>query len=63
MTLETGRLAIQVDDARPVPDDVPLALIVVERGSGLATRLIDQPDRYAVVWSNARFALLAPVAG
>ena len=63
MTLETGRLAIQVDDARPVPDDVPLALIVVERGSGIATRLIDQPDRYAVVWSNARFALLAPVDG
>jgi len=59
MTLETERLAIQVDDHRPIPDSVRLGLIVVDRSSDLAAELADDDD-YREVWSNSRFVIYEP---
>jgi hypothetical protein len=56
MVLETGRWAIQVDDARPVPDDVELALIVVETSSDLMAEL----DGSTLLWRNDSFAVFGP---
>jgi MFS family permease len=60
MTLETGRPSVQVDDARPIPDDVDIALVVVERTAKLATELRNDPSEYTLVWENPRFALFEP---
>jgi hypothetical protein len=62
MVLETERLAIQVDDYRPIPDDVELAMIVVEfnQDRRFAATIADQPDRYREIWSNTRFKLYVP---
>jgi hypothetical protein len=62
MVLETGRPSIQVDDYRPIPDDLDLALIVVEfnQDRRLATAIADQPDQYREIWSNTRFRLYVP---
>jgi hypothetical protein len=67
MTLETGRLSVQVDDFRPLPDDVRLDLVVVEHDSDIATELAadasgDEPDLRRV-WQNGRFAIYEPVSG
>ncbi len=62
MTLETDRLSIQVDDYRPLPRDVPVALIVTEWGTDLNEELMAEPDRYRLVWENASFALFRPRA-
>ncbi|MDW3213936.1 MAG: glycosyltransferase family 39 protein [Ilumatobacteraceae bacterium] len=67
MTLETGRLSVQVDDYRPIPDTLPLDLVVVEHDSDLAAELAaadvadaDDRPRFHRVWTNARFAIYAP---
>ena len=65
MTLETERLAVQVDDYRPLPDTLTLDLVVVEHDSDMATELAtaatgDAP-RFRRVWENARFAIYEPV--
>lgn len=57
MVLETGRSAIQVDDGRPVPGDVEVALVVVESDADLRDEL---PASFQLVWSNARFAAFEP---
>lgn len=64
MTLETERLAVQVDDYRPLPDTITLDLVVVELDSDIATELAaaatgDAP-RFRRVWQNARFAIYEP---
>ncbi len=61
MVLETGRPSIQVDEYRPIPPDVDIALIVAERNTKVATTLLKDPDHYEVVWSNLRFYLFEPV--
>lgn len=63
MVLETGRMAVQVDDYRPIPESVDLALIVVEHNQDrrLAETIATQPDRYREVWNNPRFRLYVPV--
>ena len=62
MVLKTDRPAIQVDDYRPIPDGLDLALVVVEfnQDRRLAATIADQPDRYREVWSNPRFRLYVP---
>jgi 4-amino-4-deoxy-L-arabinose transferase-like glycosyltransferase len=68
MTLETGRLSVQVDDFRPLPDsvDLPLDLVVVEHDSALATELAGASTgdeaRFHRVWDNGRFAIYEPVS-
>jgi uncharacterized membrane protein YhaH (DUF805 family) len=61
MTFATGRLAIQVDEYRPIPTDVDLALIVTERSEPLTAALLAEPDDYRRVWENTRFVLFEPV--
>lgn len=58
MTYATGRLSVQVDEYRPVPE-VDLALIVTESGGAVDVALRSDP-RYALVWSNLRFNILRP---
>jgi hypothetical protein len=60
MTLLTGRLAVQVDDYRPIPVTVPIALVVVERGSDLHADLAGLPNGYRSVWDNGRFVIYRP---
>lgn len=60
MTLETGRRAVQVDDRRPLPVDVDLGLIVTEIHTDLVDELRAEPDRYTIVWRNARFVIFQP---
>jgi len=60
MTLLTGRLAVQVDDYRPIPVTVPIALVVVERGSDLHADLAGLPGGYRSVWDNGRFVIYRP---
>lgn len=60
MTLLTGRRAVQADDHRPLPDDVELALVVVEPSSELAGELTASGSGYELVWRNQRFLLLQP---
>jgi len=60
MTFETGRLAVQVDDYRPVPVGIRLGLVVVERGSDIAEEMVSD-ERYREVWSNSRFVIYQPV--
>ena len=64
MVLETGRLAVQVDDYRPIPDGVDLALIVIEHNQDrrLAETVAAQPDRYRLMWENPRFRLYEPLS-
>ncbi len=64
ITLETGRLAVQVDDYRPLPDTVQPDLVVVEQDSTLATELAaaasgDDPT-FRRVWRNTRFSIYEP---
>lgn len=61
MTLETGRLAVQVDDYRPIPDTVRLGLVVVERDSDIEDEIETDPTRFREVWRNARFVIYEPV--
>jgi hypothetical protein len=61
MVLETGRPSIQVDDYRPIPPDVDVALIVVERNSRIESEIARQPDDFDVVWYNSRFVIFRPV--
>lgn len=61
MTWATGRLAVQVDEYRAVPDldvVVDLALVVAEPGTEIHQTLLDHP-RFDRVWSNTRFTLFA----
>lgn len=63
MTFATGRLAVQVDDHRPLPDldAVPdLALAVTEPGTDIHRTLLGDPG-FERVWSNRRFTLFAPI--
>jgi hypothetical protein len=64
LVLETERQAVQVDDYRPIPDDVDLALIVVEYAVDVRTAaaIAERPDLYREVWGNSRFKLYEPVA-
>jgi len=60
MTLETERWSVQVDDYRPIPDDVDLALVIVERDSDLATDMAIDSGPFTDVWENSRFVIYAP---
>jgi hypothetical protein len=60
MTLETGRRSVQVDDYRPIPIDVPIALIVAEVGSELASTLTARADEFSLLWGNTRFRVFQP---
>jgi len=66
MGLLTERPSIQVDDYRPIPPDVELALLVVEPASPdddkVAVELHSDPD-WTPVWSNSRFVIYQPAAG
>jgi len=59
MVLETGRASIQVDDYRPIPPDVEIALLVVERGTRLAAAMGTNTG-FTPVWENQRFVLYSP---
>lgn len=63
MTLLTGRRAVQVDDARPIPATIDLAVVVTERTSQLSRELLGEPTRWSVVWSNGRFLIFRPAGG
>lgn len=60
MTLETGRLAVQVDEYRPIPENVALAIVVAERDTDFADELSEPSSGYSAVWENARFILFEP---
>jgi hypothetical protein len=62
LVLETGRMAVQVDDYRPIPDAVDPALIVVEQNQDRNTYALleDSPGEYQLVWQNSRFSIYAP---
>lgn len=60
MTLETDRRSIQVDDYRPIPPDLAIALIVADHGSTIAIRLNAAPDEYRLIWQNVRFQIFVP---
>jgi hypothetical protein len=60
MVLETGRPSIQVDDYRPIPPDVDVAVIVAERNTRVAQRLADDPAGYEEIWENTRFQIFRP---
>jgi hypothetical protein len=64
MGLLTDRASIQVDNYRPLPQDVTVDLLVVEPGSGdagkVAERLAVDPA-WREVWRNTRFVLYEPV--
>ncbi len=62
MTLVTGRLAVQVDQYRAIPDSVPVSLVVVETGTDLADELSEPSSGYVTVWENTRFILFEPAA-
>jgi hypothetical protein len=62
MTWATGRLAVQADDYRPVPDlDVlpDLALVVTEPGTEIHRTLLAD-ETYERTWSNPRFSIFEP---
>jgi hypothetical protein len=40
---------------------VDIELIVAERPSNIANVLLNSPDQYQQVWSNARFVLFKPL--
>jgi hypothetical protein len=60
MVFETQRMSVQVDDYRPIPPDVDIALVVVERATRLAST-IDADPTFEAVWENPRFVLYRPV--
>lgn len=60
MTFATGRRSVQVDNDRPLPTTIELALIVTERGNALTNELLAQPEQFEVVWRNSRFVLFQP---
>jgi hypothetical protein len=60
MTLETDRLAVQVDDFRPIPGDLDVAIVVTERDADIADELLADPARFEAVWQNTRFILFRP---
>ncbi len=59
MTLMTGRRTVQVDDYRPIPDDVPLTLVIVERGTEVADEMALDGGPFRSVWDNGRFVIYA----
>jgi hypothetical protein len=64
MGLLTERASIQVDNYRPIPQDVDVALLVVEPGSGDAGKVAEQvagDPAWREVWRNTRFVLYEPV--
>jgi hypothetical protein len=61
MVLETGRPSIQVDDYRPIPPDVDVALVVTERNTRIAEQLAADPAAFTEVWENPRFVVYRPV--
>ncbi len=65
MVWKTGRLAIQIDDYRAIPDDVDVALIVIEQNQdrNLYATVTAQPDVYRPVWANSRFTIYEPAPG
>ena len=64
MTLETGRLSVQVDDYRPLPENVEVDLVVVEHDSELARQLTSGAGEpgFRRVWQNGRFSIYEPVS-
>jgi hypothetical protein len=63
MGLLTERPSIQVDNFRPLPEDVAVDLLVVEPGSGDAGRVAEQvavDPAWREVWRNTRFVLYEP---
>lgn len=62
MTLATDLLAVQVDDVRPIPPGVDLALVVVEADTRLEAELASSDDLYVEVWRNSRFAIFQPAS-
>lgn len=58
MTFATDRLAVQVDDHRPIPA-IDLSLVVVEHRTELHGELSSDPA-YERVWSNSRFTIFRP---
>ncbi|MEY2958196.1 MAG: hypothetical protein RLZZ01_764 [Actinomycetota bacterium] len=58
MTFATGRLAVQVDEYRPMPE-VALDLVVVEVGGPVDLDLTADPTQQ-LVWSNTRFRIFQP---
>ena len=61
MTLLTDRLAVQVDDIRPIPDTIPIALVVTERDADLTIELAAPGSGYTSVWENRRFRIFEPL--
>ncbi len=61
MTLETGLLAIQVDDYRPIPPDLDIVVIVVEPATKRAVELLGDPASYELAWQSPRFLIFTPV--
>lgn len=58
LTLMTDRRAVQVDQWRPLPDEVTPSLVVVERGDPTEARIRrDHGETYEEVWSNSRFVV------
>jgi hypothetical protein len=60
MTWATGRLAVQVDEYRRIPESVPIALVVADSGGKIATELADVDSGYRQVWANSRFVIFEP---
>jgi len=59
MGLFTGRPSIQVDDYRPVPAGVAIALLVAEPGTRSGQAIAADPT-WQPVWRNTRFVLYEP---
>ncbi len=60
MTLETGLLAVQVDEYRRLPTDLDLAVVVVEPDTDLSLFMQSQPLDYTIAWENSRFIIFVP---
>lgn len=59
LTFATGRLAVQVDDHRPLPA-IDLAVVVTEPGTKIQRRMLSDP-RFDRVWWNSRFTIFVPL--
>ncbi|MFP5488592.1 MAG: hypothetical protein ACLGHQ_09840, partial [Acidimicrobiia bacterium] len=58
MTFATERLAVQVDDFRPIPE-IGVALVVTEPGTEIHRTLLGDAT-FEPVWSNTRFSIFEP---
>lgn len=56
MTFATGRLAVQVDEYRRLPD-IDVAVIVADAAGPVDAQLATEPTRYERVWSNRFFVI------